>query len=228
MSGNFSSSGIWALTKLARNKEDFGAPALKYIKQKRFELKLGRYLSPEVHARPLDWGNICEPLAFDRIGMGWKKGEYRKHFEIDCWSEYNDIQKDFETGDIKSPYTLESFCNLYEALSLEDDKEMIEALKALDDGYKYYWQLISSSVLFGVERATLAIFLPYKRELKEVREQATKMSIAWLNYMDDEELPYLIEGNDYENILERSFEVPKEDQQFLTEQVRKAEKLLKS
>ena len=150
MSGNFSSSSIWHLTKLARNKEDFGAPALKYIKQKRFERRLGRYISPEVHARPLDWGNICEPLAFDRINLGWQLGEYRKHFEIDCWSEHNDIQKDFETGDIKSPYTLESFCNLYGALEIEDDQEMLTALKSLDDGYKYYWQLVSSSILVRV------------------------------------------------------------------------------
>lgn len=227
MSGNFSSSGIWALTKLARNKKDFGDAALKYIKQKKQERRLGRYISPQVHARPLDWGNICEPVVFDKLLM-WSKGSYKKHDQIDCWSEENDIIKQGETGDIKSPYTLESFCNLYEALDIDDNEEMIKALKSLTDGYKYYWQLVSSSILEGVSCASLVVFMPYKEELKEVREKAAEMDITWLNYMTDEELPYLIKGEGYKHIFERSFEVPRDDKAFLIKQVRKAEKLLKA
>lgn len=231
MSGNFSSSSIWHLTKLARNKKDFGTPALKYIKQKRQERRLGRYLNPQISARPTDWGNICEPLAFDRINVGWFQGVYSKHPEIKDWTEQNDIQKEtqkgiIETGDIKSPYTLSSYCDLYEALEVEDESEMIVALKSLDDGYKYYWQLVSSSILKNVDRATLAVFMPYKEELKEVREKAVVMDITWMNYLTDEQLPYLIKGNGYENLIERSFEVPVEDKEFLTEQVIKAVKLL--
>lgn len=229
MSGNFNSSSIWKLTKLARNKKDFGTQALSYIQEKKYERRLGRYLSSDVSARPLDWGNVCESLAFDRISMGWtltSQDGYRKHPQIECWTGIKDITKDFEIGDIKCPYTLNSFCQLYEALEIKDDAEMIEALKGLQDGYKYYWQLVSGAILDGVQRATLAIFCPYKSELKEVREKATADGVTWLNYMTDEQLPYLIEGEGYENVFERSFEIPKEEIEFLTNQVRKAEQLL--
>ena len=229
MSGNFNSSSIWKLTKLARNKKDFGQVALTYIQEKKFERRLGRYLSSDVKARPLDWGNVCEPLAFDRISMGWKLTSvdgYRKHPQIQCWTGIKDIEKDFEIGDIKCPYTLNSFCQLYEALEIKDDTEMIEALKSLQDGYKYFYQLVSGAILEGVQRATLAIFCPYKDELKEVRAKAAEHGVEWLSYTSYQQLPYLIEGEGYENIFERSFEIPKEEIEFLIKQVEKAEKLL--
>jgi len=46
--------------------------------------------------------------------------------------------------------------------------------------------------------------------------------VAWINWAEDEELPYLIEWNYYKNLYKMSWEVSAEDKVLLTERVKKA------
>jgi hypothetical protein len=228
MIGDFTSSGIGDLMKVAKNKIDFGAPALAYIEEKRFEKKLGRSLSKDHNARPTSWGNLCEiyfytkkelPLSVEVLN----KVRFR-HKELN-WSGSPDGLDGDMVIDLKSPFTMKSFCQLSECKTGED-------LLALN--HLYFWQLISNSILIEQERgievnnAKLIVFCPQKRELYDIREVARTTNLLrpsetrWLEYAEDDELPYLVEGSEYKSIYELEFEIKQEWKDALIENVKKA------
>lgn len=212
--GNFSSSEIYKLTKLNRKGDDFGQVALTYIKEKAMEKKLGRSLRPFTFSKPTSWGTFVESIAFDEMGLEADLVSDKRlyHPEIDNWTGVPDYVGKV-VGDIKCPWTLDSFCNMYEMEDLKSDKP------------EYYWQLVSNSILTGIDTAELAIYCPYQGDLKRIRQEASNSEEhSWIAYSQD--LPYLIFGNFYNSIKKHTFEVPKEDKDFLTEQVKKANEIL--
>lgn len=221
--GNFSSSEIHKLTKSGRGKSDyFGAPALTYIEEKKMERRLGRPLSTDHDAQPTTWGKLVESIAFERMGLEYQLVSKKRyvHPEIKCWVGMPDVVTDHLSGDIKSPWTMKSFCQMVDAM-----QEGYEALKEVKP--EYAWQLVSNCILTGKKEAGFFVYVPYRDELKEIREAAAMTDEAtWINYKDDSYLPYLIEGGYYKNINELIFEVPQSDIDFLTERVLEAEKLL--
>jgi hypothetical protein len=50
--------------------------------------------------------------------------------------------------------------------------------------------------------------------------------IAWINWSEDNDLPFLVEGGHYKNLNIIRFEVPEFDKKLLTERVKEAGKLL--
>ena len=229
--GRFTSSKIAALMSNGKVKGTFGKPALTYIKEKLFETKLGRRLDNETNARATSWGNLVEDIAFEQLSTGYKKvsQETIQHPTIENWSGSPDLIKyddGLTVGDIKCPMTLKSFCTFYECENIDEVREMH------DDGEKYYWQLVSNSILLGTKCAELIIYVPYQDELETIREAARNYDgdqnkIAWINWANDEDLPYLIRGIYYKNIKVIRFEVPQSDKDALTERVNAACKELK-
>jgi hypothetical protein len=219
---NFTSSSISKLTKLARNGEDFGAPALTYIEEKIMEAKLGRELQAEVDAQPTKWGTIMEPFAFDHIGLEYRLiSKKRYHHPKLPWSGMPDVITEELIGDIKCPWTLKAFCKLVDAMG------DIEALKKASP--EYYWQLVSNAILCRKKKALLIVFAPYKEQLNDVRKHAmAQLDVdgSFINYKEDNELPYLLKGKFYKNINEYEFTVPKDDIDFLTKKVTEASILL--
>lgn len=219
--GTFSSSEIWKLTKLGRDKKSFGAIALTYIEEKKMERKLGRALTPFTFSRPTSWGTFLESYAYDRIieqSNNWKlvsDGTRFKHEELP-WTGVPDLLDGRgAVGDIKCPYTLKSFCEMSDTNDLKQDKP------------EYYWQLVSNAILTKCDIAYLFVYCPYKGELKKIRKHFSQFEeMSWIHYLEDKELPYLILGNEYNDIATHTFEIPKEDIEFLTEQVTKATELL--
>ena len=67
--GGFSSSQMHKLVTRAKDGIKFGAPALKYIQEVKWEKKLGRPLENEKTAKPTSWGNLVEKRAFDLLPM---------------------------------------------------------------------------------------------------------------------------------------------------------------
>lgn len=230
--GRFTSSGISALMKLAKDGKSFGKPALTYIEEKNMERKLGRSLTSESNARPTTWGQLVEKRAFELLGTEYRlcSSETIEHPTLpEYWAGSPDLIK-FDEGqtvvDIKCPYTLKSFCQFADCKTIEDIRDKHP------DGEDYYWQLISNAILTNSKYAELIIYCPYKSELEEIRDLAANVDgasqnrFAWVGFAEDKELPYLLDGGYYENLNIIRFEVSEGDKNLLTAIVENASKLL--
>lgn len=235
--GNFTSSEIAALTKEGKAKGTFGAPALTYIAETNMERRLGRSLTDEINAKPLLWGKLLETKVFDLLGLEYvlTSQETKLHPSITYWAGSKDGCK-FDTGgtviDMKCPINLKSFCQLVDPLykGLTGMNAMNAIRENHKDGEKYYWQLVSNSIIEDCQFAELIVYVPYKSELPDVKMLAqnsdTPEKFYWLMYAGEDELPFLVDRGYYKNLNTIRFEVPQEDKDFLTEKVEKAGKLL--
>lgn len=249
--GNFTSSEIVALTKLAKDGKAFGVPALTYVEEVNMERRLQRSLTDESNARPLTWGKLLEKRVFyDLLGLEYSLNSLETivHPTIAYWSGSPDGFK-YDVGktvtDIKCPITLKSFCQLVDPLYY--GLEGIEAMNAIRDGFKdknglvhaahkdgekFYWQLVSNAILTNSKFAELIPYVPYKSELDEIKlmsqsvEGEMLIKHYWIAMALDGELPYLVDGGYYKNLNTIRFEVPVEDKQLLTDKVELAGKML--
>lgn len=227
--GTFSSSQNWKLTTLNKKGDDFGAPALKYIKQVQLEINLGRSINKETTARSTDWGNICERQAFNLLDTDYQLISKHRlfHTTIKNYSGMPDLLKLKTTGDIKSPYSLEVFCDKIQALqSIETYKEEFP---------EDYYQHISNVILLRdndipIETFEAVIYVPYKKELEQIKEESKTYfgdnKYNWLLNANENELPYLIDNGRYKNLNIFSFKVPEDDVEFLKNCIIKAQKRL--
>ncbi len=238
--GNFSSSSVYKLVKITG--KGFQKPGLTYIKEKAYERMLGRELSTESYATPLSWGNVLEYWVADNMitTMGFKpdsdEESNRLGIEKLNLSGALDLlpRKDGNVfGEIKSPYTMKSFCEMI--LSIENGSFK-------EDKPEYYWQMVSNSILSGCNTCELYVYVPYKKDLQEI---LSENNLEWdskhpdkvnyskerLKWLKEDECPYLIEGKRFKDLNKFTFEIPQEDRDFLTERLELAsvelEKLLK-
>lgn len=234
--GNFTSSENVALITLGRDKKSFGAPALTYISECNMERRLGRSLTDESNARPLAWGSLCERRVNDLLPMDYvfDQNQTIAHPTIKCFTGSPDGSKTDTVAEIKAPMTLKSFCNLvdpiYEGLT------GISAINAIrenhKDGDKFYWQIVSNSILINSKYAELIVYCPYRSELDSIRELAGSMDdqnlykYYWIVNSNDDELPFLLDGGYYKNLNIINFEVPVEDKQLLLEKIEAASSML--
>lgn len=236
--GNFTSSEIVALTKKAKNGKDLGAPALTYIEETNMERRLGRSLTDEVVAKAFTWGHLLEGRVFDLLGLEYSltSTETKLHPTIPYWAGSKDGDKDHGRTimDIKCPITLKSFCQLVQPLY--DGLQGIAAISAIrdnhKDGEKYYWQLVSNSILDNSQFAELIVYMPYRSELEDIRQMAQSVEGSemskhyWIAMANEDELPHLLDDGYYKNINIIRFEVPEADKNFLTECVKTAGSML--
>ncbi len=231
--GNFTSSKIGALMSNGKAKDSLGKPALTYINEKNMERKLGRILSNETDSRPTLWGNCVEPYVFKyKLGINYeyRSGKTIRHPDIDYWCGTPDADKhgpEKAAGEIKSPFTLKSFCTLVDAWN----KGGIQAIREEhDSGEEWYYQCVSHAILTKNDYAELIAFCPYKYELDLIRLIAQdNPKYSWIVRADDDELPYLLDNGHYKNLNVMRFEVPQSDKDALTERVLESgKKLIKS
>jgi len=223
--GNFSSSEIFKLIKTGKGSNEFSAPGLTYIEEKKYELRLGKSLTKEHSARPTTWGTFVESFVFEKLDMSYKLEslERLRHKTIDHWTGAPDVNTDKLVGDIKCPYSLKSFCQAVDSMV---DLETFKAAKP-----EYYWQLVSNAILTGKDEAESIVYCPYQEELLKIREATEQFDgdqnkVAWIYYANDEDLPCLIKGKHYKDLNKFSFVVPEEDKNLLTERVKMAIELL--
>ncbi len=256
--GNFTSSEIVALTTNGKAKDSFGAPFYTYIEECNMERRLKRSISCEENARPLSWGKLCERYVCDNpeiLGLEYSVNlsDTTRHPTIDCWLGSEDVLKEDTVGDIKSPKTLKSFCQLVDAIVMVEadgvwvmdgtqtmnnirfgwvDKNGFERKKH-PDGEKYYWQLVSNGTIHNKKFAELIVFVPYKSELPELKKLALVLDAesgvyqySWVANANDSELTYLNDKGLYKNKTVIRFEIPQADKDFLTSRVTTASQLL--
>lgn len=245
--GNITSSeGAVAIMSNGKAKGSFGKPALTYIDECNFERRLGRSIDTESNAKPLTWGKLVESRVFELLGLEYQlvSKETIQHPTIDYWVGSPDANK-FDEGktvvDIKCPITLKSFCQLvapvyeelYDAGDIDHGLVAMNVIRAEHrDGDKYYWQLVSNAILTNSKFAELIVYCPYKSELDAIREMIAKgdgemqSKYGWINWAQDNELPWIPDGGYYKNINVIRFEVPAEDKIALHQRMVEAGKLL--
>lgn len=224
--GAFTSSNIWTLMTNNKAKDNFGAPGVKYIRQKIYEIRLKRSLGKEQDARATAWGHLCEQYLFQQLSL-----EYRYESDVtythpiyDFWRGTPDFHTADTVGDGKCPWTLESFCDQVEAAS-----EGVEAFKELKP--EYYWQLVSNAEIMQKEFIELILFVPTLEQLMEIQLLATQQEenqqrFAFIHWAQPDELPYLVEGSMYKPLNIFRWKPLPGDREALTERVLKARKLL--
>ena len=240
--GRFTSSEIHNLLSVNVKKDGFGKPALTYINEKAMERRLGRSIDTESNARPLTWGKAVEKYVHEYhlpTSYSYCSSETIAHPEYgDFWAGSPDHIK-YDEGttvvDIKCPITLKSFCTFADLWDDAHNKNFSPALDLLQqhpDGEKYYWQLVSNSILLNAKYAELVVFCPYKKELQSIRDFVSKIDgdqapYFWIDRSRDSELPWIPGNGYYKNLYVFRFEVPQADKDLLTAKVIAASKLLK-
>ena len=256
--GTFSSSNAWKLMtngkrdmtedEIEQHKKDFpksrartittefGAPALKYIKQVGYELLLGRPVGSEAEFKQTSWGKLCEEWIHSEdelMSIAYKQLTNTRFFhkKIPFWSGAPDWVIGTTVCDGKSPFSLEMFCDKIDILS-----KGVESYK--EEFPNDYWQHISNAILLesnGIEitHFEAIIYVPFKSELEGIRQFARdendidlQRMYSFVNFKEDEELPYLVEGRHYTNINKFRFEISDLDKKELTERIIKAGKML--
>lgn len=225
--GNFTSSQIYRLmgTKI---------PCETYIQEKRFEKRLGRACDVSSYSQAMAWGELVEKRVFDLIENDYElcSQETLQHPEIKGWSGSPDcINKKLDiVADIKCYYP-KNFCNYADVLNFC-------SLGIFESEFpKEYWQLVSNSCILGTKYAEAILYLPYVSELPIIADMAANwedLSTQWRYkfiadaFLNDniDALPYQIEGGYYSNLIRFVFEVPIEDKQALTENVKQSIELL--
>lgn len=232
--GAFTSSEIFKLTTRNKKGDGFGAPALSYIEEKKMERRLGRSITTDNGSRATLWGSLLEGFVNEELSLKYELCSQQTvvHPEIPYWAGSTDGKKHGKVAtvaDIKSPYTLKSFCQLVDPLynGLSGMDAMNAVRENHSDGEKFYWQLVSNACIHNAEVAELIVFCPFQSQLQKIRNLAEGMNEYYrIYYSVDSELPYLPDDGYYNNLNIISFPIPQADKDFLTERVIEAGKLL--
>jgi hypothetical protein len=245
--GKITSSEIVDLTTNGRAKDTFGAPFYNYIDECIMERFFKHKLENESDIKAFSWGKLCEIVVHDLLSTDYvmQCDETIQHPTISEWCGTPDATKWINNvcdtvSDTKCPLTRKGFYNLvkflydFDGLNVTlkekiDGNEVIQEIrKSSKEGEKYYWQLVSNSIILDARFAELIVFMPYIEDLEEIKDyNRTLDEPYWLvERAKDGELPYLYKESGIQNINIIRFEVPQDDKEFLTERVLKAIELI--
>ena len=193
-----------------------------YIEQIQNQKKLKRSLQKEANAKPLLWGHLCESYLKSKPEFNIKYPNVDEvtiiHPEINHWCGTPDSLLEDTVVDIKAPWTLQSFVDLLKII----DKKDIEFFKK--ENPKYYWQLVSNSIITNKKFAELIVYCPYYEELSDlilhINDRVELMNCRVFTFLEFDELPYIYKDSEFKDLNIFKFEVPNEDKQLLTETIK--------
>lgn len=236
--GNFTSSQMFRL--MANGKGDnFSAPFLKYVDEKKREIKLGRSLKVEKSSRATLWGKFLEERVHNLLPLGYElqSNVTIQHPTIKEWvgSPDNINRNASVVSDTKclEPDAFSIYVDMLKEASEIDKKEYCSGCDHFkkEDPEKY-WQLVSNACLLGCKYIEAIVYMPYESELLEIRESASEYDnfdqykYRFITEVGKSELAYLPDNSQYKNLNIFRFEVPESDKEALTERVKQAIKLL--
>lgn len=217
--GNFTSSQAFRLC---------GAPApiKTYIAEKNLERKLNASIETDAYSQPMAWGTFLEQRVHEFLGLDYIlcSDQTDVHPTIDCWAGSKDfIVTGKKIAELKC-YQVKNFA-LYTDAILTKNTELIKA-----EFPKEYWQAVSNAIIAQVPVAELISYCPFESELDEIKQMAIDyiQPDAWKYRFiyENQSLPCIKDGGFYNNLNTFTFEVPKNDIDFLTERVLEAQKKL--
>ena len=204
-----------------------GEAFYNYVDEKRWERRLGRSIKEDVSARPLEWGNFIEHRAFRQLPFEYTLASQMtiSHSEIDCWCGTPDGYSPESVIEIKAPWTLKSFCTMYECQTIQELREKHK------QGEQYYWQCVSNAILLDKKYAELVVYLPYLSEIPEIQNETEyfdgdQNKIQWIKFANHDDLPYVVDGGEITNLHVIKFEVPNQDKLRLIHRVKLAARSL--
>lgn len=219
--GNFSSSKIFNLLKLAKDQVNFGAPALTYIQEKKYERKLKRSISTDAETRPTLWGKFLEPRVHELLGMEYEHTNDVTliHPKYPFWVGSPDFldRKAKVVSDSKCPQP-KAFCELVDNCS-----KGVQVFKKEHENY--YWQLVSNALITDSEFIELIVYMPYESELPEIREEAENFDgldqykYRFIAESTKHQLAYLPDDSEYKNLNIFRFPLDKADAFILESKV---------
>jgi hypothetical protein len=229
--GNLTSSEIYKIIGKGKSGNEFSVGGFSYIESKVFERNLGKSLATESNAKPLLWGRICEKHFFEnsgRIEYTPLMNEPIHHPSIEYYAGSPDAFKGEDVVcELKCPFTLLSFCQLVDPI--------VKGYTGLDamgiirdthtDGEKYYWQMVSNSILSNRKQCEFIVYCPYEWELNSIRSLAEEQpleelsSFYFISTASDKALPCLPNGGFYKNVYSITFTPPQEDIDLLTKKI---------
>lgn len=217
--GHFTSSQIYRLAAMGRAADSIGASFGTYVKEKKREIAIGRYINNEASAKPTDWGNMCELLVHDLIGIEYSLVNKTRYTHLNLpWSGMPDeIVGKKKVADIKCPWTLISFMDAYET---RNDREAFKKAKK-----EWYWQLISNACLTNIDECELILFIPKLKRIESIKKESEHNGY-YFHKMADESLPWTSDKSSVPEITYIRFTAPQEDKDFLTARIELAAKEL--
>ena len=218
--------------KTCPDEKSFLKGGLTYIKQVKYEQRHKKPLNREAFSKPTSWGIFLEKRAFDLVDdLEYRLVSKKRyvHQTIENWSGMPDLEKPLHVGDIKCPVNLEVFSDKLEAL------KDIEVYKVEYD--EDYWQLISNACLLEsngmkIEKIVAVLYVPFESELEDIHDDTNNWEgdpslVFWINNAGKDELPHLLDEQDYYNNMNIfTFDIPREDMNYLTERVKLANTML--
>ncbi len=257
------------LKELQKEKDKPSLPkaALTYIGQTLMERRLGKKVDSDAFSRPTTWGKLIEwHVQQKKLGLEYSLmgTDVLINPDLNYHRGSPDCIKENTVCDIKGPFTLNSFCLLVDPLYfgltgmdamnairfgfyskngkgyLEEQEDSFKH-QPHPDGNKYYFQLVSNSILAKAKYAELIVYVPSEEEVKnqdEADENSLKHSaynydggdqnqFTWIEHLNSyDQLPYLTKDSKYESKNIINFLVPEEDKLFLMERINMAGKYL--
>jgi len=215
-----------------RNKScGFSQLGLTYISEKRLERRMGRSLDVGGYSQPAAWGNFCEFVIFNLLGLEYTIESQKTVLHPDkelskYWGGSVDLTvPNKKVAEIKC-YQPKNFGFYADCLMKKD----IEVFK--NEFSSEYWQIISNSIIHNVDIGEAILYIPYESEMPEIQEMAynfegeDKWKYRFIAEKPISELPCIPDGGYYENIVKFEFEVPTKDKTFLISRIKEAVELL--
>lgn len=238
--GRFTSSNIHKLVSMNRSGNDVGEPFNTYVEEKRAERCLGRSIDMGAYSQEMVWGKVMEWYLFEHVlGLSYNlvSKDTEVHPKYPFWSGSPDATNDDINScvEIKCYYPKKFFQITRMMISVNEGWKKLEDFKK--EFKEEYWQVLSNAVILNKPMCELIVFTPTEEQLNHVKQLVEetntleKLGIElwkgrFIYEKNNYELPFIPEHSDYPNMVKLTFEPTKEDIEFLTERVKKAEEKL--
>jgi hypothetical protein len=121
--------------------------------------------------------------------------------------------------DLKCPVDINRFVTAFEC---EGDIEKFR--NDYPEGDKYFWQLVSNSIITGMNNCRLTFFVPKFSELTEIQEfsEGAGTEYAWVFYASQYDLPHIPDESVLPNQIDILFTPTNEQKKELKNAVEQA------